>query len=381
MANPYDHSQADKLGKYVRKRYRNQLSNGDLSFYLCAFPYLEQEGLGLCQPITATYKQLAETGLRDKSGLRKTLNALNGVLCEVVFGSPIKGEREATRLRRFSLVELMNGEPSRRLIDYSPADAKELASLLSQRCFVYGDNYACKPFWNVLKTGRVQSSRPNVQSDPERARIENLCTGLEPGQVLIYADYKSAEPTILQHAINYRFESDPYQTAAALLGMDRDSAKPKINSLAYMPKSQESLKFWQNRQAEEFFRDYAAALDQYKEKLWQTGKPRSKQRRFVNTLTGRKIQADRAKPPHRGQVLSWHIQGTVADLLNAATLKLIQREDKEGWKVAFPVHDAVYVIGTPEQAQEIKQVLETESQLLKLPLAVKVETFNRGDVV
>jgi DNA polymerase I-like protein with 3'-5' exonuclease and polymerase domains len=79
--------------------------------------------------------------------------------------------------------------------------------------------------------------------------------------------------------------------------------------------------------------------------------------------------------------LSWQIQGTVADILNAACLKIIELETSKHWKLCFPEHDAVYVIGTPEQAAEIGQIMEAEAARLNLPLTVKVETFGAGDVV
>ncbi len=240
----YDYVEASKLEDYIRKHYRNQLSNGALSFYLTALPYLERKGLGLCAPITATYQDLVKAGFRSKSNIKTVLNALNGVLCEVVIGLPIAGEsgKEATRIRRYTLKELKNGETARRLIDYRPADARMLAGLLASRSFVYGDDAACSPAFNVLLTGRVQSSRPNVQGDPESVRIRNLCAGLEPGQVLISADYKAAEPTLIQHAMDFRFDvADPYQKAADLLGIDRDSAKQQVNRLAYSSDSVATL--------------------------------------------------------------------------------------------------------------------------------------------
>ncbi len=113
------------------------------------------------------------------------------------------------------------------------------------------------------------------------------------------------------------------------------------------------------------FMPYAEDLTAYKEKLWAIGKPRSKKRRFVNTLSGRKIEADRGKAAYRGQILSWQIQGTVADILNAACLKIIEQEPSKGWKLCFPEHDSVYVIGAPEHAEEIGKLLESEAARLK----------------
>ncbi len=378
---PFDFQSAVKLENYVRHRYRSQLSNGALSFYCCAFPALERSELGLCQPITKGHRALALAGLVSKDSVGKYLSELNGILCEIVSGSPIKSDKRATRIRRYTLHELINGEPRRKLIDYAPTDARELATHLHRRTFVYGDVAECRPAWSVLKTGRVQSSKPNVQGDPEGTRIKHLCAGLQPGLVLIHADYKAAEPTVIQDTIGYHFEANPYQTAADLLGIERREAKPKVNALAYHQDSMAALSFWCHPVAEREFAPYVEALTAYREQLWQNGKPRNGKRRFVNTFSGRKIEADKGETAHRGRILAWQIQGTVADILNAATISIIQQETAKGWKLCFPEHDAVYVIGKPEHTEEIKGILKSEAARLGKPLAVKTEIHGIGDVV
>jgi hypothetical protein len=377
----FDFESALKLENYVRKRYRNQLSNGALTFYLCAFRPLEIDGLGLCQPITANYQTLAEYGIRSDSRIREVLNKLNGVLCEVEIGKAIMQGKEATRLRRYTLHELMKGEPQRKLIDYTPVEAKRLVEILRSRAFVYGDETACRPHWNVTKTGRVQSARPHVQNDPENMRISNLCCGLGPGEVLINADYKSAEPTLIQSAIGFSFDCEPYEKASSLLGISREAAKIEVNSLAYQSDSVKALSFWNNPTAAREFKAYARALTEYKNKLWKSGEPKNNKRRYTNTLAGRKIDADRGKRVHRGQVLSWQIQGTVADILNAACLEIIEQESSRGWRLCFPEYDAAYVIGKPEQAKEVGRILEAEAARLNLPLKAMIKTYDARGVV
>lgn len=375
---PYDFEAAAKLENYVRaKGYRRSVSNSALHLYF-ALPHLEQKQLGLCAPITANYKTLSKAAFLSAPKLKKPLQELKGLLCEVETGHPIKGGKIATRICRYSLTELMNGTPARRLIDYEPPEALRLAAMLNSRTFIYGGNPACRPFWNVSQTGRITAARPAVQNDPEQKRIESLCAGLQPRRVLISCDYKAADPTVLQTAIGYHFTSDPYAILAKLTDTDRDSAKEKINMLAYAKSAVAIVKHW-TPEAQAVFTDYAEALDRYKEKLWIAGKPKnSKQRRFVHTLGGSKIIAERGNPPHKGTVFNWHIQGTVADSLNGACLKIIELENSKGWKFCFPEHDAVYVIGTPEQAAEIKAIMEAEAARLKLPLTVRIDIYPAG---
>ena len=376
----YDYEAADKLGNYVRRRYRNQLSNGALQIYF-SLPYLEKQGLGCCQPITANYKTLGFASFKDSSGLKKPLQELEGVLCEVVLGSPIKEEKKATQIRRYTLKELMNGNLKDRLIDYTPVCAKELAEQLNALPFVYGSEKLCQPFWHASKAGKVISSKPNVHGNSKGVRARELCAGLGAYELLFHLDFKQAEPSIIRQAIETELVASPYEVLAEIMGVSRGDAKSRINSLAYSPLSAVRILDQWPREAQTLFMPYASALDSYKEKLWVRGKPHGKRRRFVSTLGGTRVEADRGQRAHRGQLLNWHIQGTVADIVNAASRKIIKLSEERGWRYCFPLHDAVYVIGTPNHQDELRSILENEARRLNLKLEVKVETFDSSGSV
>lgn len=366
-----NYEKSENLANYVRLKYRNQLSNGALLFYLTALPYLEEQRCGLCQPITANYDQLAKAGLRAVRRLKPVLTELSGVLCEVETGIPISGGKKATRIRRYSIKELKNGKPSRKLVKTTPDAGNRLAEALTARSFMYGDSQ-CHSEWNTLKTGRVQSRDPNVQGDSEKVRIENLKAGLEPGTVLFSLDYKAAEPSIIQQLLDYTFPEPPYETLAALEGISRADAKGKVNTLAYANSAQKIIQYWQE-DAKNFFADYAAKLDAYKQKLWQSGKPKGKIRRHVHTVGGSFVMADKGERVHAGKVMNWHVQGTVADITNSASLDVISREDTKNWKLCFPVHDALYVIGQPDDQPELEAIMQDHATRLKLELTVKTQ--------
>lgn len=368
----YDHSANKKLGDYVRMKYRDQLSNGALQLHLFAMPYFEEKQLGFCQPFTASYDKIGWVACKNNSGLKRLLSALNGVLCDVQFGKSIKGGAEATVIRRYSLAELKAAKKSK-LIDKSPDHAKRLSEALA-RPFTYGDT-KCTPFWNIAKTGRVLSRKPNVQGDSKKLRVKKLCQGLAEGQVLLDLDIKQAEPSVIQHVLKYRFDSDPYGLLANTMEIDRQDAKPKLNILAYaVARAVKIIKYWPP-EAQELFRDYAEALDEYKEKLWEIGRPKSKQRRFADTLGGSRIYADRGTRIHRGKVMNWHIQGTVADIINTASLEIIQRESTEGWKLCFPVHDSMYVVCKNKQQPVLKEIIIRIAKDLGLDLSVDIEVY------
>ena len=365
-----------KLSNYVRLKYRNQLSNGALHLYLLGMPYLEEKQSGFCQQVTANYDEIGQAACRDYSGLKKPLLELKDVLCDIQIGKPIKGGKKATIFRRFSLSELKKEKRKSKIIDKSPVYAKKLSEVLESRTFVYGDQPECKPYWNITKTGRVSSHKPNVQGDSEKDRIKNLCCGLEKGQVLFDLDIKKAEPSIIQQVLKYKFAPDPYDLLAKAMGVDRQKAKSKMNMLAYAKNAVKIIKYWPPK-AQELFGAYAEALDKYKAKLWESGKPSGKQRRFADTLGGSRIYADRGKRSHKGKMLNWRIQGTVADIVNNASLEIIQREKTEGWRLLFPVHDSIYVVGK-NQHLELKEIIVRKAKDLGLDLSVDVKSYVVG---
>jgi DNA polymerase I-like protein with 3'-5' exonuclease and polymerase domains len=112
--------------------------------------------------------------------------------------------------------------------------------------------------------------------------------------------------------------------------------------------------------------------------LWESGRPIGKQRRFADTLGGSRISADRGQRNHKGRVFNWRIQGTVADIINSASLEIIQREKTEGWMLLFPVHDSIYVVGKIQQSEELKQVIVRKAKDLGLDLSVDVKSYVVG---
>lgn len=375
----YDYIGNKKLNNYVRLKYRNQLKNGAMQLYLLAMPYLEEKQLGFCQPVTANYEQIAKAACKDYSGLKAPLMELKDVLCDIQIGKPIRNGGIATVIRRYTLSELKKPKLKSKIIDKSPDHARELSKILEGRPFIYGDNPECKPFWNITKTYRVSSKEPNVQGDSKAKRAKMLCHGLKDGQILFDLDIKQAEPAIIQQVLKYKLPSDPYKVLAKIMGVDRNKAKIELNKLAYAKSAVKIIQHWPLR-AQELFGPYAEALDDYKEKLWESGKPKGRQRRFADTLGGSRIYANKGERPHRGKPLNWHVQGSVADIINSASLEIIQREQAESWRLLFPVHDSIYVVGKTQQSEDLKQVIIGKAKGLELDLSVDVKSHTVGNI-
>ncbi len=373
----YDFEGNEKLCNYARLYYRNQLSNGAMQVYLLGMPYLERRKSGFCQPVIANYEQIGAATCKDYSGLKKPLLELQNVLCDIKFGQRINGKTQATVFRRYTLNELKEKKLKAKIINTSPTHAKELSEILSKRSFVYGKNTDCKPFWNIAKTGRILSRKPNVQGDRKEDRVENLRLGLKGEEVLFDLDIKQAEPSIIQQLIEYKFDFDPYEKLAEINKIKRAEAKPKINMLAYSADSLKIIRHW-SLDTQKIFMPYATKLEEYKTKLWKKGKPQNGQRRFADTLGNSRIHANRGERTHKGKILNWHIQGTVADIINTACLEIIEKEKDMDWKLLFPVHDSMYIIGKNQQLTELKQILEKKTESIGLKLSVEIKSYVVG---
>lgn len=372
----FDHEGADLLENYVRMKseYRQQLGIPAMRLWH-DLEYFEKRGLGLCQPVTATYKDLARITYLSSDSIKKALTRLKGVLCEVEIGTPIKGGKKATQIRRYKISELKSDTRAKRIIDYTPEHALRLARALKDRTFVYGPDMECNPYWNPTRTGRITSSRPPVQNDPEKVRIDHLKKGCGKGEHLIHCDFVRAEPTLIQQLIGYTFDEDPYELATHLLGLPEREAKAKVNMLAYCEYSAAIVKHWPIK-AQEAFMPYAEALDSFKGKLWKASKASGRARRFVVTLGGSKIYADTGGKHNRGTIFNWVIQGSISDVVNVASLRIIESEEIDGdWHFCFPEHDAVYVIGKKSDAKAIKRIIEQTASDLRMSLKVRTEVF------
>ena len=107
--------------------------------YHLGLPQLEQKQFGFCRQVKANYEDIGQAAFKDPSGIRKPLVELQGVVCDIEIGKPIKNGKKATVIRRYCLSELMGTDLKSKVVDRGPEHANELAELLQSRLFVYGD--------------------------------------------------------------------------------------------------------------------------------------------------------------------------------------------------------------------------------------------------
>lgn len=371
----YDYAGAAKLRDFTLKmNFYNQLNNTAKHIYALGMPDMEREITGLCQLTTANYRKLAEYAHVSVPSIKKALIMLNGKLCDIDIGQSVKKEGIATRFKRYTIKELQDGKPYQKLKNERPLPALQLHEKMQDRSFVYNGK-TIKPMWSIGVTGRLSSSRPNVQGDSKGQRFEFLQKGLEKDEVLFYLDYCCAEPTVLQYEMDYQFKADPYEALAKTLGISRDEAKNKINGLHYNNVSPVKIVQSWSSEAQNVFMSYADALENLRESFWQGSKPEGKGRRRIETLCGSEIVAMRGNSPHRGQLLCWYAQGTIADILNQASIEIIEQEKSKGWQFLFPLHDGAYIIGKPEHEEELKAIFINIPKKHSLPLSVDCKIF------
>ena len=111
-------------------------------------------------------------------------------------------------------------------------------------------------------------------------------------------------------------------------------------------------------------RDYVEKLADYKAMLFAT----SRRTRTVTTLTGRSMVAEKGRHIHAGIAMNWRVQGTIADIVNDACLRLLDCAS-----VIVPVHDAVYAVLPVDKAGLIDETITEKVREIGLSLQIKVE--------
>tara|TARA_Y100000996_G_scaffold376373_1_gene327718 strand:- start:305 stop:2167 length:1863 start_codon:yes stop_codon:yes gene_type:complete len=254
--------------------------------------------------------------------------------------------------------------------------------------YVNSDGKVHTNFSQILDTGRVSSSKPNMQQIPSDNTFRN-CFVTEPGWVFVSSDYSSQELNVIAYG-----SQDPVWLEALEKGLDlhgvcadlvfedkwRDAdadAKKKLRTqikainfgLAYGMgpfKLADTLQI-SKRQAEDLIEKYFTEFPNIRDFLTKLGtfgtrngyictfKP-FKRRRWFDTWFP-KIWNDRSKMQEFGSIerasKNTPIQGSSADMTKLALI-YIYREIQESWsdsvKIIMTVHDQIDTICKEEVA-------------------------------
>jgi len=272
-------------------------------------------------------------------------------------------------------------------------------------------------FKRFISTGRLSSSRPNLQNIP---RPENDLFGLRSlfiapeGKTLIVADYSQIELRILAH-----FSRDPKLMEAFMKGEDIHAATAKalfdlpepvsevkekhgelrsiaknynfamvyeagVKKLAAMTGTTES----RARQLREKYFDRFPGIERYQQWMHH----RAERDGYVKTLVGRYRHLSAAQLPGKTkkenalkhgafrQSSNTPIQGSAADVISIAMRNINRRLKDEGYsrdeaQIVLQVHDELILEVVEEAAQEVAKLVKSEMEnavKLRVPIVADV---------
>lgn len=255
-------------------------------------------------------------------------------------------------------------------------------------------------------TGRLSSSNPNLQNIPVRTEMGREIRAAfipEAGWKLVVADYSQIELRLLAH-----FSKDPVlvesfrngedihtRTAAEVFGAMplmvtpemRRSAKAVNFGIVYGQSAfglAAQLGIPRN-EAEKYIKSYFARYAGVKRWIDATI-AEVRESGFTLTLHGRRRpipDMDARNPNARGfaerTAVNTPLQGTAADIIKVAMIRIQQRLEAEGWRarMLLQVHDELVFEAPPEEVERlgamVKELMEGAVEL-EVPLVAEVGT-------
>jgi len=254
----------------------------------------------------------------------------------------------------------------------------------------------------AVATGRLSSLNPNLQNIPIRSENgRELRKGFiaDDGYCLISADYSQIELRLLAHIADDPLMQRAFQegadihrrTAAQVLGLNEDTVTPDQRRAAKTVNFGVLYGMSAHRLSGDLGIPYADAagfietyfstypgIRGYIDRTLEFGR----QHGFVETLYGRRRYVPELTSGNRnvreaGERLAYNmpIQGTAADIIKLAMIRLDRELQGTGARLLLQVHDELLLEVPEERAQSVaalvREVMEGAAQL-KVPLAVEV---------
>ena len=254
----------------------------------------------------------------------------------------------------------------------------------------------------VTATGRLSSTEPNLQNIPVRrelgAQIRRMFVA-SPGKVLVDADYSQIELRLLAHIANdetmiaaFRSGEDIHAvTASQVFGVPLDEVTPLQRShakavnfgivygISAFSLAQDIGVFQSEAKAymDSYFAKYHGVRDYMKRIVEQ-----AKADGYVTTLFGRRRDLPELRSSNfnlrsfgERVALNMPIQGTAADIIKAAMVRVDARMRAEGLeaKLLLQVHDELIVECPAAEAETVRAILIEEMEHVvdyRVPLLV-----------
>ena len=255
----------------------------------------------------------------------------------------------------------------------------------------------------VAATGRLSSSNPNLQNIPIRGEGgREIRKGFiaEEGHFLLSVDYSQVELRIFAHYSGdhalieaFKREEDIHaRTASEILGVPIEGVTPDMRRIAKAinfgiiygmgsRKLSEELGIEHDR-AKEYIDSYYkrySGVNRYREEMIRTGSEKG----YVTTLFNRrrylpeiKSGNNRARAEAERIAINTPIQGTAADLIKMAMIRIYRRLTREAFasRMLLQVHDELLFEVPEEEIEAVTPIIKKEmEEVYKLDVPLKVD--------
>ena len=262
----------------------------------------------------------------------------------------------------------------------------------------------------LTTTGRLSSKEPNLQNIPVREQegkeIRKLFVSSFENGKIVGADYSQIELRLLAHFSKCQPLIDAFLsgkdihriTASQVFGVGEDQVTPEMRRSAKAVNFgiiygisdyglSEQLKI-SPKKAGEYIAKYFEAYPNVKEYM-NSNVEFARKNGYVSTLLGRKryipeINSSNFNLRSFGEraAMNMPLQGTAADVIKIAMIKVANRIKKEGLRsrLILQVHDELIVDTVEDEVEEVKNILVEEMQsavTLSVPLTVETECGTR----
>lgn len=256
----------------------------------------------------------------------------------------------------------------------------------------------------VTATGRLSSSKPNLQNIPIRTemgqRIREAFVA-EEGGLFLAADYSQIELRILAHLSGdsllieaFRQDEDIHtRTAAEIFGLSPPEITPEMRRRAkavnfgivygMSPFGLASDIGISQHEAKEYIDNYFSRHSGVKEYIEQT-LARAREEGYVTTLLGRRrylpelASSDNSMRQFGERIaINTPMQGSAADIIKLAMIKIHRRLNAEGLKgrMILQVHDELlFEVPAKELNVTRRLVVEEMEGVIQLSVPLKVDT-------
>lgn len=276
--------------------------------------------------------------------------------------------------------------------------------------FIGEDNRIHSTFnQTITATGRISSTDPNLQNIPMRMELGRKIRKVfipSEGHIFTDADYSQIELRILAHMSGdeqlieaYKMHADIHRITASqvfhipfdeVTDLQRRNAKAVNFGIVYGISSfglSQDLSITR-KEASEYIEQYFATYPGVKNFLDQSVAD-AKENGYVTTMFGRRRPVPELSSSNFMQrsfgervAMNSPIQGTAADIIKIAMIRVYRRLKEEGLKskLILQIHDELLIETVAEEAQQVKAILEEEmSHAAELSVHLEIDLHEGND--